>query len=99
LKKSYRKGCQIFAVHLEEAPKDKVPSVEDCAILKEFEDVFKEILGLPPKRDTDFSINLMPGETPISKTPYRMSMPNRKELQIQLEELLKKGYILPSVSP
>jgi hypothetical protein len=99
LKKSYRKGCQVFAVHMEEAPKDKVPSVEDCAVLKEFEDVFKEIPGLPPKRDIDFSINLMSGATPVSKTPYRMSTPELKELQMQLEELLKKGYICPSVSP
>jgi hypothetical protein len=49
LKKSYRKGCQVFAVHMEEAPMDKVPSVEDCAVLKEFEDVFKEIWGFHRK--------------------------------------------------
>jgi hypothetical protein len=65
---------------MEEAPKDKVPSVEDCAVMKEFEDVFKEILGFPRKRDIDFSINLMPGATLVSKTPYRMSMPELKEL-------------------
>jgi hypothetical protein len=99
LKKSYRKGCQIFAAHMEETPKDKVSNIEYYAVLKEFEDVFKEIPGLPPKRDIDFSINLMPGATPVSKTPYRMSTPDLKELQMQLEELLKKGYIHPSVSP
>jgi hypothetical protein len=38
-------------------PKDKVPNIEDYAVLKEFEDVFKEISGFPPKRDIDFSIN------------------------------------------
>jgi hypothetical protein len=65
LKKSYRKGCQVFAVHMEEAPKDKVPNVEDCAVLKEFEDVFKEISGLPLKRDIDFSINMMPGSSTL----------------------------------
>jgi hypothetical protein len=75
LKKRYRKECQVFATHMEEAPKDKVPSVEDCAILKEYDDVFKEILGLPPKRDIDLSINMMPRETHVSKTPYRMSTP------------------------
>jgi hypothetical protein len=42
---------------------------------------------------------MMPGETLVSKTPYRMSTPELKELQMQLEELLKKGYIRPSVSP
>jgi hypothetical protein len=44
-------------------------------------------------------MDLVPGATPISKTPYRMSTPELKELQMQLEELLKKGYIRPSVSP
>jgi hypothetical protein len=76
-----------------------VPNLEDYAVLEEFEDVFKELIGLPPKRDIDFSINLMPGAAPVSKTPYRMSTPELKELQMQLEELLKKGYICPSVSP
>jgi hypothetical protein len=51
------------------------------------------------KRDIDLSVNLMHGETPVSKTPYRMSSPELKESQVQLEELLKKGYIRPSVSP
>jgi hypothetical protein len=64
---------------MEEEPKDKVPNVEYCAILKEFEDAFKEIPGLPPKSDIDFSINLIPATTLISKTPYRMSIPELKE--------------------
>jgi hypothetical protein len=84
---------------MEEKPKDKVPNLKDHEILEEFEYVFKEVLGLPPKRDIDFSINLMLGATPVSKNPYRMSTPELKELQIHLEELLNKGYICPSVSP
>jgi hypothetical protein len=99
LKKSYRKGCQIFVAHMEQTPKEKVSNIEDYEILKEFEDVFKEISVLPPKRDIDFSINLMPGAAPVSKTPYRMSTPEFKELQMHLDELLKKGYIRPRVSP
>jgi hypothetical protein len=78
LKKCYRKGCQIFASHIEEEPKDKVSSIEDHAILKDFEDVFREVLGLPPKRDIDFSINLMLGVAPMSKYPYKMSTPEVK---------------------
>jgi hypothetical protein len=58
---------------LAETPKDKVPNLEDYVVLEDFEDVFKEILGLPPRRVIDFSINLMPGENPVSKTPYKMS--------------------------
>jgi hypothetical protein len=83
---------------MEETPKDKVPNLGDYLVLEKFEDVFKEVPGLPPKRDIDFSINLMPGAAPVSKTPYRMSTPEMKELQMQLEEILKKGYICPSVS-
>jgi hypothetical protein len=41
----------------------------------------------------------MPRTTPVPKTPYRMSTPKLKELQMQLEELLNKGYVCPSVSP
>ena len=84
---------------MEGTPKDKVQNLEDYEVLKEFEYVFKEVLRLPPKRYIDFSINFMPGETPVSKAPYRMSTPEMKELQMQLEEILKKGYIRPSVSP
>jgi hypothetical protein len=83
---------------MEYEPKDKVPSVEDYEMLKEFEDVFKEIPGFLLKRDIDLSINLMPRAAPVSKTPYRMSTPELKELYMKLEEILKKGYIRPSVS-
>jgi hypothetical protein len=59
-----------------------VSNIEDYAFLKVFEYVFKEIPTLPPKRDIDFSIILMLGVAPISKTPYRMSTSELKELQM-----------------
>lgn len=99
LKECYKKECQIFAADMEETPKYKVPNLEYYVVLEDFEDVFKELPGLPPKRDIDFSICLMPGVALVSKTPYRMSTPEMKELQMQLEELLRKGYICPIVSP
>jgi hypothetical protein len=99
LKKCYMKGCQIFASHMEEDSKDKVPNMEDHVVLEYYEDVFKEVPGLPPKRDIDFSITLVPGEDPISNTPYRMSTLELKEFQMHLEIFLNKGYICPSVSP
>jgi hypothetical protein len=74
-KKSYRKECQIFATHMEETPKDKVSNIEYYAVLKEFKDVSKKILGLHPKRDIDFSINPMLGVASISNIPYRISTP------------------------
>ena len=58
-----------------------------------------EIPGMPPVRDMDFRIHLVPGTGPISKAPYRMAPAEMKELKVQLEELLEKGYIRPSVSP
>ena len=69
-------------------------------MLQEFEDVFPdEILGLPPKRDIDFTIELVPGAAPMSKTLYRMSTPEMLELKMQLQELLEKKHIRLSVSP
>jgi hypothetical protein len=65
---------------MEETPKDNMPNLEDHSVLEEFEHVLKEVLGQPPKRDIDFSINLIPGTTPMSKTPYIMSTPEMKEL-------------------
>ena len=66
----------------------------------EFKDVFpEEIPRLPLKRDLDFSIELIPGLVPASKAPYHMSALELVELKLQLQELIEKGYIQPSVSP
>jgi hypothetical protein len=62
--------------------KDKEPSIEDDPILKEYEDLFGELPGLPHKIGIDFSIDLMLGATPVSKTPYRMNTPYTKELHM-----------------
>ena len=57
----------------------------DHPLLKEFSDIFvTEILGIPPKRDIDFRIDLVPGIEPISKTPYRMIAQELVELKVQL---------------
>jgi hypothetical protein len=71
---------------MEDATKDKVASIEDHTILRDFEDVFREIPRLPPKIDIDFSISLVPGASPVSKKPYIMGTPKLKELQMKLEE-------------
>jgi len=65
---------------MEEAPKDKVSNVEECVVLKDFGDAFKDISRFPLKRDIDLSINLVSRAVPVSKTPYRMSTPDLKEL-------------------
>jgi hypothetical protein len=61
LKRCFRKGCQLYATHVEEPENTKGLRLKDFLVLQEFEDVFQEILGLPPKRDIDFSIDLVPG--------------------------------------
>ena len=58
----------------------------------------KELKSLPPEREVEFVINLLPGEAPISKTPYRMAPVELKELKEQLQELLDQWFIQPSVS-
>jgi hypothetical protein len=80
LKRFFRKGCQFYATHVEDPENSKEPSLDDFLVLQEFEDVFKEILGFPPKRDIYFSIDLVLGATLVSKNPYIMSTLELKEL-------------------
>ena len=76
------------------------PSLEDHPILREYKDVFpEEVLGLPPRRYIDFSIELVRGAVPMSRTPYRMSTPELVELKLKLKEMWDNRYIRPSVSP
>ena len=72
----------------------------DIPLVCEFLDVFlDELLGLPPDRDVEFKIELVPGTAPNSRRPYRMPPNELAELKIQLQELLDKGLIQPSSSP
>ncbi|KAL4016778.1 hypothetical protein IC575_024435 [Cucumis melo] len=67
---------------------------------KDYPDVFPEELPeLPPHREIEFAVELEPGMVPISRAPYRMAPAELKELKLQLQELLDKGFIRPSVSP
>jgi hypothetical protein len=75
-------------------------SLEHIRIVCEYPDVFSEELpGMPPNRDIEFSIELLPETTPISKRAYRMDVKDLIELKKQIEELLEKGFIRPSSSP
>jgi hypothetical protein len=75
-------------------------SLEHIKIVCEYLDVFlEELPGMPPDRDIEFSIELLPGTTPISKRAYRMDVKDLIELKKQIEELLEKGFIHPSSSP
>jgi hypothetical protein len=75
-------------------------AIEDIPVVCEFLDVFPNDLPiLPPDHEVEFKIELILGTTPISRRPYRMPPNELAELKIQLNELLKKGLILPSSSP
>jgi hypothetical protein len=65
---------------MEEATKDKVASIEYHLVLRDFEDVFREISGFTLKRDIDFSIDLVPRVSLVSKTPYKICTLELKEL-------------------
>jgi hypothetical protein len=74
--------------------------LENIPVVCEYPDVFPDDLsGMRPDRDIKFVIELQPGTAPISKSSYRMPPKELAELKIQLQELLDKGYILPSSSP
>ncbi|GJU50247.1 putative reverse transcriptase domain-containing protein [Tanacetum coccineum] len=92
-------GCEGFLANIHDTTSD-VSSIHDQPIVSEFQDVFPEELpGIPPIRDVEFNIELIPGAEPISKAPYRMAPIELKELKDQLQELLERGFIRPSVSP
>jgi hypothetical protein len=74
--------------------------VKEVRVVNEYPDVFPEELpGMPPDRDVEFMIDLLPGTGPIAKRPYRMSVDELEELKKQLKELSDKGHIRPSASP
>jgi hypothetical protein len=73
--------------------------LEDIKVVCEYPDVFPENLpGMRPNCDIEFSIDLLPSTAPISKRPYRMDAKDLSELKKQIEEILKKGFIIPSSS-
>jgi hypothetical protein len=74
-------------------------SIADIPVVCEFPNIFPDdLLGLPLNRDVEFKIEVLPGMSPISRRPYRISPNELAELKVQLNELLKKGLIDPSSS-
>jgi hypothetical protein len=77
----------------------KAIALEDIRVVQEYPDVFpEELLAMPPDRDIEFVIELLPGTSAISKRPYRMSVNELAELKKQIAELQSKGFIRPSSS-
>ncbi|GJZ75625.1 putative reverse transcriptase domain-containing protein [Tanacetum coccineum] len=97
------KGCHVFLAHItakktEDKSEDK--RLEDVPIVRDFPKVFPEDLsGIPPTRQVEFQIDLIPGAAPVARAPYRLAPSEMKELSDQLQELSDKGFIRPSSSP
>ncbi|GJQ93979.1 putative reverse transcriptase domain-containing protein [Tanacetum coccineum] len=80
--------------------KSKVKTLDDVPIVQDFLEVFPEDLpGIPPTRQVEFQIDLIPGAAPVARAPYRLAPSEMKELSDQLKELSDKGFIRPSSSP
>ena len=93
------KGCESYLAHVVDTSVTEV-KLENVFVVCEFSDIFPEDLpGLPPDRELEFGIEVLPGSAPISIPSYRMAPIELKELKIQLQDLIDKGFIRPSVSP
>ena len=94
-----RKGCETFLAVILDSKRGQV-DVEKILVVREFLNVFPEELpGIPLVREVDLPIEFVLGTVSMSRAPYRMAPTELKELKSQLQELLDKGFIRPSVSP
>jgi len=94
-----KEGSQCFLILTQLSVETEIGPLE-APVVGDFSDVFPEdVPGLPPIREIEFSIDLVPGARPVSIAPYRMAPAELMELKKQIEELLEKQFIGPSVSP
>ena len=99
LGKMLRRRCQGHVAMVRDVEVDK-GIVERVLVVCEFPNVFPEELpGLPPDREIEFCIDVVPGTYPISMLPYRMAPAELKELKEQLQKLINKSFIRPNTSP
>ncbi|GJS74920.1 putative reverse transcriptase domain-containing protein [Tanacetum coccineum] len=93
----------VFLAHVttkEAEDKSEKKRLDNVPIVRDFPEVFPEDLpGLPPTRQVEFQIDLIPGAAPVARAPYRLAPSEMKELSEQLKELSDKGFIRPSSSP
>nr|GEX03789.1 putative reverse transcriptase domain-containing protein [Tanacetum cinerariifolium] len=97
------KGCDVFLEYIttkEAKDKSEGKQLEDVPIVRDFHEIFPEDLpGIPPARQIEFQIDLVPGAAPVAQAPYRLEPSKMKELAEQLQELSDKGFIRPISSP
>ncbi|KAA3480938.1 DNA/RNA polymerases superfamily protein [Gossypium australe] len=96
--KYMRKGYGSYLAFVLNTQESEV-KIELVPVVCEYLDVFlEELPRLPPIREVEFGIELVPGTTPISIAPYGMAPLELKELKAQLQELTDKGFARPSYS-
>jgi hypothetical protein len=99
LRKLLYKSCIRHPAYLLNKPL-KPRKLEEVPVVNEYLDVFPtELTQVPPEREVEFVIDLVPIAEPNSRTPYRMVPEKLKEVKDQLQELLKQGFFRPSISP
>ncbi|XP_070015410.1 uncharacterized protein [Nicotiana sylvestris] len=92
------KGCLSYLAFMRDIGAN-TPTIDSIPVVRDSSDVFLvDLPGMLPDRDIDFGIDLVPGTQTISIPMYRMTPAELKELKEQLQELLDKGFISPSVS-
>ncbi|GKA98295.1 hypothetical protein Tco_0826232 [Tanacetum coccineum] len=92
--------CQVLMIKVSRRRKSTTKKLEDILVVKEFLDVFPEDLpGIPPVRQVEFQIDLIPEAAPIARTPDRLAHSEIQELSNQLQELTDRGFIRASTSP
>ncbi|GKE91327.1 putative reverse transcriptase domain-containing protein [Tanacetum coccineum] len=98
-RKYVERGCHLFLAYVTKK-KSKEKRLEDMPVIHDFPEVFPvELPGLPLPRQVEFRIDLVPGAAPVERAPYRLAPSEMKELSVQLQELLEKGFICLSSSP
>nr|GFB60289.1 reverse transcriptase domain-containing protein [Tanacetum cinerariifolium] len=99
VRKYIERGSQLFIAQVTEKEPTK-KQLQDVPVIRGFLEVFLDDLpGLPPPRQVEFKIELIPGDAPVARFPYRLTPSELKELSDQLKELSEKGFIRPSSSP
>ncbi|GJY73546.1 putative reverse transcriptase domain-containing protein [Tanacetum coccineum] len=98
-RKYVEQGCHLFLAHVTKK-KSKEKRMEDVPIIRDFPEVFPEELQVTtPRARMSFRMILVPKAAPVARAPYRLAPSEMKELSVQLQELLEKGFIHPSSSP
>ncbi|GKA18466.1 putative reverse transcriptase domain-containing protein [Tanacetum coccineum] len=101
--KYIKKGCLIFLAQVTKkktGDKSEEKRLKDVTTVRDFLEVFPEDLhGLPPTRQVEFQIDLVPSAAPVAQAPYRLAPSELQDLSTQLQELSDKGFIRPSSSP